>query len=146
MIERRGPKEKEAHAIDNPDAPREQSLRAFMDSYCEAWNREDLDAILNAYHVPSFTYKYGELHAFLSPESRRDYVASFIEENRAEGPATWQIVSFAVTDLGINSSLVTARWVFRRPDGSDVWDLVDSYNLCQFEGRWKVLVRTLHDR
>lgn len=131
--------------MDDTDELREQALRAFLERYCDAWNREDLDAILDAYHVPSFTYKYGALHAFLDAESRRDYIAGFIEENRREGPATWQILRFAVTGLGLNSSLVTARWVFRRPDGSDVWDFVDSYNLCRFEGRWKVVVRTLHD-
>ena len=131
--------------MDSPDAPREQALRTFMDSYCEAWNREDLDAILDAYHVPSFTYKYGTLHSFMDAESRRKYVAGFIEVNRQEGPATWEIASFAVIDLGRNCSLVTARWAFRRPDGSVVWDFVDSYHLCRFDGRWKFLVRTLHD-
>ena len=128
-----------------PDMPSEQALRAFLDSYCDAWNREDLGAILDAYHVPSFTYKYGALHAFLDAESRRAYVVDFIEENRREGPATWEILSFAATDLGLNSALVTTRWVFRRPDGSAVWDFVDSYNVCRFEGGWKFLVRTLHD-
>jgi hypothetical protein len=127
--------------VDSPDAPREHALRTFMDSYCEAWNREDLDA----YHAPSFTYKYGMLHAFVDAESRRKYVAGFIEVNRQEGPATWEIAGFAVIDLGRNSSLVTTRWAFRRPDGSVVWDFVDSYNLCRFDGRWKFLVRTLHD-
>lgn len=131
--------------MDSPDAPREHALRTFMDRYCEAWNREDLEAILGAYHVPSFTYKYGTLHAFMDAESRRKYVAGFIDENRQEGPATWEIASFAAIDLGRNSSLVTTRWAFRRPDGSVVWDFVDSYNLCRFDGRWKFLVRTLHD-
>jgi len=131
--------------VDSPAVPREHALRNFMDTYCEAWNREDLDAILDAYHVPSFTYKYGTLHAFMDAESRRKYVAGFIEVNRQEGPATWEIASFAVIDLGRNSSLVTARWAFRRPDGSVVWDFVDSYHLCRFDGRWKFLVRTLHD-
>jgi hypothetical protein len=55
-----------------------------MDSYCEAWNREDLQAILDAYHVPSFTYKYGTLHAFMDAESRRKYIAGFIEVNRQD--------------------------------------------------------------
>jgi len=67
--------------VDSPDAPREHALRTFMDR--EAWNREDLDAILDAYHVPSFTYKYGTLHAFMDAESRRNYVARL---HRGEPP------------------------------------------------------------
>jgi hypothetical protein len=57
------------------------------------WNRDDLDGILEAYHVPSFTHKDGMLHALLDAESRRDYVARFIEVNRKEGPATWEILT-----------------------------------------------------
>jgi uncharacterized protein DUF4440 len=132
-------------ATTDPDGDREDQLRTFIDRYCDAWNREDLGAILQAYHVPSFTYKYGTLHSFSDAESRRDYVAGFIAENRRVGPATWEMVSVAVTDLGRNSALVTARWVFRRPDGTVVWDFVDSYNLCRFDGQWRILVRTLHD-
>ena len=126
-------------------APYERIFRALMDSYCDAWNREDVDAILDVYQVPSFTYKEGKLHTFVDLDSRREYVADFIEVNRKEGPATWEIVSFAVTHLGRNGALITTRWVFRRPDSSVVWDFVDSYLLCRFEGGWKFLVRTLHD-
>jgi hypothetical protein len=89
--------------------------------------------------------KDGTLHVFPDAESRREYVAEFVEENRREGPATWEIVTFAATGLGRNSALVTARWVFRQPDDFVVWDFVDSYHLCWFDGRWEILVRTLHD-
>jgi hypothetical protein len=125
-------------------APGEDFFRAFMASYCDAWNREDLDAILDCYHLPCFIYKYGTLYALLDAETKRDYVAGFIEVNRAEGPATWEMLSFSLTDLGRDSALVTARWVFRRPDGSVIWDFVDSHHFCRLDGRWKFLDRTLH--
>jgi hypothetical protein len=64
--------------MESPEAPREHLLRALLDRYCDAWNRDDLDGILEAYNVPSFTYKEGMLHAFLDVESRRDYIARFI--------------------------------------------------------------------
>jgi len=100
---------------------------------------------LDAYNAPSFTYKYGTLHAFPDPQARRDYVIDFFEVNRKQGPATWEIVAFAVTGLGRNSALVAARWVFRPPDGSSVLVFVDSYHLCRFDGCWKIFVRRLHD-
>jgi hypothetical protein len=116
-----------------------------MDRYRDAWNREDLDAILDCYHQPSFTYKPGELLTFLDARSRRDYVADFIEVNRREGPAIWEIVDFSLVSLGRLSALVGTRWVFRRLDGSVVWDFTDSYLLCRLDDRWRFLVRTLHD-
>jgi Domain of unknown function (DUF4440) len=127
------------------DAPGEDFFRAYMDAYCEAWNRLDLDAILDTYHLPCFIYKDGTLYALLDEQTKRDYVAGFVELNRSVGPATWEMPTFSLARLGSNSALVTARWVFRRPDGTVIWDFVDSHHFCRFGGRWKFLDRTLHD-
>jgi hypothetical protein len=130
--------------IGSPDTLAEE-LRAYMTTYCEAWNREDLEAIINSYHLPCFIYKYGTLYALLDVASKRDYFAVFIEVNRNEGPATWEVLTFPPIQLGRNSALVTARWFFKRPDGSVIWDFVDSHHFCRLDGRWKFLDRTLHD-
>jgi hypothetical protein len=127
------------------DAPGADFFRAYMDAYCEAWNREDLEAILDTYHLPCFIYKSGTLYALLDAESKRDYFARFVEVNRNEGPARWEILTFSLMELGRSSALVTARWNFKRPDGSVIWDFVDSHHFCRFDGRWKFLDRTLHD-
>jgi hypothetical protein len=60
----------------------------------------------------------------LDAESKRDYFARFVEVNRNEGPARWEILTFSLMELGRSSALVTARWNFRRPDGSVIWDFV----------------------
>jgi hypothetical protein len=124
---------------------RDHMFRQFLNAYRDAWNNEDIDAILRAYHIPSFTYKDATLHVFPDAESRRKYVTDFVDLNRREGPATWEIVTFTMADLGLNSAIVTAGWVFRRPDDTVVWEFVDSYHLCRFDGTWEILVRTLHD-
>lgn len=137
---------READAMDGSlDRSGEDVFRAYMGTYCEAWNREDLDAIVETYHLPCFIYRSGTLHALLDAESKRNYFGGWIEVNRNEGPATWEMLTFSLTGLGRNSALVTARWVFRRPDGSLIWDFVDSHHFCRFDGRWKFLDRTLHD-
>jgi hypothetical protein len=64
------------------------------------------------------------------PEAPREKVLR-ARLDRKDGPATWEILTFTVTDLGRNSALVTARWAFRRPDRSVVWDFFDSYHLCR---------------
>jgi hypothetical protein len=127
------------------DAPGEAFFRAYMDAYCDAWNREDLDAIIDSYHLPCFIYKPGALYALLDAESKRKYFAGFVEVNRNEGPARWEMPTFSLIELGRSSALVTARWIFRRPDGTVVWDFVDSHHFCRLDGRWKFLDRTLHD-
>jgi hypothetical protein len=127
------------------EVPTEDFFRGFMNEYTEAWNREDLEASLDSYHTPRFLYADGTLNVFLDDQSLRKATVDWIEVNRKEGPASWEILSFSATTLGKNSALVTTRWVFRRPDGSRVWDFVDSHQLCRFDGRWKILARTLHD-
>jgi hypothetical protein len=125
--------------------PGDSFFRAYLDAYCDSWNREDLEAILDAYHLPCFIYKRGTLFALLEEGPKRDYFAEFVEVNRQEGPATWEIAGFSLVEQGRSSALVVARWLFRRPDGSVVWDFVDSHHVCRLDGRWKFLDRTLHD-
>lgn len=130
------------HAADTPD---DDFFESLMASYTDAWNREDLDAIGSYYHLPFFSYKDGELEVFADEDLSRADDQKWIGVNRREGPARWERLTSDVQRLGGNAALVTTRWAFRRPDGTLVWDFVDTFQLCRFEGRWLFLNRTLHD-
>jgi hypothetical protein len=125
--------------------PSDSFFESLMQSYTDAWNREDIDAIESYYHSPFFSYKDGALEFFPDAEHARSVDLGWIETNRREGPATWERLSSAFERLGRNSVLVTTHWVFRRPDGTSVWDFIDTFQLCRFGGRWEFLNRTLHD-
>jgi hypothetical protein len=43
------------------------------------------------------------------------------------------------------AAMVTVRWHCRRPDGSMLWDLLDSYLLAAEQGRWRILGDVVHD-
>ena len=131
-----------------PDTDAEASddfVETLMTGYTDAWNREDIDAIESYYHVPFFSYQDGDLRVYLDAESSGKADAAWIAVNRAEGPATWERLSTSLTRLGRNSVLATTHWVFRRPDGTAVWDFIDSFHLCRFGWQWKFLNRTVHD-
>jgi len=125
--------------------PADDFFEALMADYTDAWNREDIDAIEGYYHVPFFSYKDGALGVYLDAESSREANVAWIAVNRREGPARWERLSSSLTHLGRNSVLVTSHWVFGRPDGTLVWDFVDTFHLCRFDGQWKFLDRTVHD-
>jgi hypothetical protein len=125
--------------------PGEDYFESFMSDYTDAWNREDVDAIEAFYHYPFFSYKEGRLESYLDPDEGREIDRGWIETNRREGPATWERISSTFQRLGRNSVLVTTHWVFRRPDGTAVWDFVDTFQICRFGNRWEFLNRTLHD-
>ena len=123
----------------------DEFFESLMRRYTDAWNREDIDAIEGFYNSPFFSYKEGELEVYPDEDHAREVDRAWIETNRREGPATWERLSSSVQHLGQNSVLVTTRWVFRRLDGTAVWDFMDSFQLCRFGEDWKFLNRTLHD-
>ena len=41
--------------------------------------------------------------------------------------------------LGSDATLVTVRWIARRPDQSLLWDFLDSYLLALEDGQWRIL-------
>ena len=120
-------------------------FESLMQRYTDAWNREDVDAIESYYNDPFFSYKEGKLELYLDRDEWREIDLAWIEVNRREGPATWERVNSSFQHLGRNSVLVTTQWVFRRLDGTAVWDFVDSFQLCRFGDDWKFLNRTVHD-
>jgi uncharacterized protein DUF4440 len=123
----------------------DEFFEQLMSDYTDAWNREDIDAIEGFYHSTFFSYKDGALEVYADPSQGRDIDLEWIEENPRAGPARWERVSSTFQQLGRNAMLVTTHWVFRRPDGSAVWDFHDTFQLCRFDGSWKFLNRTLHD-
>jgi hypothetical protein len=126
-------------------SPDDDFFESLMAGYTDAWNREDIDAIEDYYHLPFFSYKDGALEVFADADIGRAADLEWIEVNRREGPARWERLTSEVRRLGRNAVLITTRWVFRRPDGTAVWDFVDTFQLCRFDGRWRFLNRTLHD-
>jgi hypothetical protein len=127
------------------DPPDEEFFESLMAGYADAWNREDIDAIESYYHLPFFSYKDGALEVFSDADLSRAAELQWIEVNRREGPARWERLNSEMQRLGRSAVLVTTHWAFRRPDGTSVWDFVDTFQLCRFEGRWLFLNRTLHD-
>jgi len=125
-----------------------------MAAYTAAWNAEDINAIEAFYHVPSISYggegdpagthRQGELHTWGDALTGREVDRGWIEVNRREGPATWVRLVSDITLMGQDSAQVTTRWVYRRPDGTDVWDFVDTHLLGRFGNEWQLFCRILH--
>jgi hypothetical protein len=124
-----------------PDDPREYVL-----AYLEAWNAGDADRVCDAYHIPSLIYAEGAVHANLDTESRRAWLAGYVESTRPELAAgtRWECPALDIVPLGPDAALATARWVFRRPDGSALEDYPDSYVMVRLEGRWVFLGDVVH--
>lgn len=124
-----------------PDAP-----EAYMTAYLDAWNEGDTDRVCDAYHVPALIFKDGAVQANLDTESRLAYLGAYLDSTRdelAQG-TRWECPSLEVVALGADSALATARWTFRRTDGTVLEDYPDSYLLVRIEGRWAFMADVIH--
>lgn len=104
----------------------------------------DLDLIVGAYATPCFVVKGGQVLRHQDEAAKRGYFADLLAGNRREGPHTWSIAELDARPLGRDAAMVTVRWVCRRPDGSTIWDFVDSYLVAFEQGRWRILGDVVH--
>ena len=124
-----------------PDEP-----AAFMAAYVEAWNEGDLERVVDAYQPVAPVYQGGQILAH-DAATRRTFLSDYLDSTRDELAAgtRWECPSLDVANLGANGVLATARWVFRRPDGSALEDYLDSYVLVRINGRWAIFADVIHD-
>jgi steroid delta-isomerase-like uncharacterized protein len=109
-----------------------ESLTEAIDRYNEAWNAQDLDAIL-AMHAPDMVFANHTAGETASGEEVRTHIASIF--------ASWPDLSFATRRLYVREGLVVQEWTatathtqtMRRgdievpPSGREIsWDGIDS--------------------
>ena len=108
------------------------------------WNTNDVDAIGNAYATPCFVVKAGQVLRHNDDAAKRRYFAELLASNNQEGPHTWSIGDLKLQRLGSDATLVTVRWIARRPDQSLLWDFLDSYLLALEDGQWRIWGDVVH--
>jgi ketosteroid isomerase-like protein len=119
-------------------------LTDFIASYAEAWNSRDLDRIVGAYATPCFVVKGGQVLRHRDEPAKRRYFGELLAGNQREGPHTWSVSDLDPRPLGRDAAMVTVRWVCHRPDGSVLWEFLDSYLLAADEGHWHILGDVVH--
>jgi ketosteroid isomerase-like protein len=120
-------------------------LRGFITQYGEAWNADDVDAIMNAYATPCFVVKGDRVLRHNDETAKRRYFTELLASNNQHGPHTWSIGDVKLQPLGRDAALATVRWIAQRPDKSVLWDFLDSYLLAVEEGQWRILGDVVHD-
>lgn len=123
-----------------PDEP-----QAYMAAYLDAWNEGDLERLLDAYHGPAPIFADGVVQAS-GAESRFTYLGAYLDSTRGELAlgTRWECPSLDIVPLGGDAFLATARWTFRRLDGSVLDDYPDSYLLVRIGDRCAFLADVIH--
>jgi hypothetical protein len=79
------------------------------------------------------------------PQGRESLFAEVEETYRARGFTHGDALSLRVEPLGSNSALATVQWAYRGACEELLWKSTFSYNLYWLDGRWKILIQTMHD-
>jgi steroid delta-isomerase-like uncharacterized protein len=79
----------------------EASLREAIDSYNDAWNAHDLDAIV-AMHAPDMVFENHTAGEAASGEAVRSHIGSIFE--------TWPDIEFTTRRLYVREGLVVQEW------------------------------------
>jgi Domain of unknown function (DUF4440) len=118
----------------------------YMAAYLDAWNEGDTDRVCDAYHVPALIHKNVSVQANLDPAARFTYLGTYLDSTRDElsKGSRWECRSLEIRDLGPDAVLATARWTFRRTDGTVLEDYPDSYLLVRVGGRWAFMADVVH--
>jgi hypothetical protein len=117
----------------------------FLGWYQRAWNDLDLDRILAAYATRCFVVKGGRVLHHRDDAAKARYFADLLDGNRRQGPHRWDLSDLEQRPLGRDGALVTVSWTCRRPDGSAIWEFLDSYLLAGERGRWWIVGDVVHE-
>lgn len=119
-------------------------LKAFFDTYREAFNRLDGAAVARLYAVPSgIASDRGYTHwpAF---EPIRDNMDALCALYREHGFAASHFDIAAFIPQGDDHAVADLAWTIERTDGQDAWCFHTTYNLVRRGRGWRVLLCTAY--
>jgi ketosteroid isomerase-like protein len=100
---------------DGPD-----ELRAAIEAYNDAWNRQDVDAIV-AFHAPDFVFHNWTANERVEGDAARDHIAAIFRSTPS--------LRFTGRRLYVRDNLVVSEWTARAERGGEVveWDGIDVF-------------------
>jgi len=120
-------------------------VRAFFETYQEAFDSIDGQRIAALYCIPAVTMRAdGSIHILQSRDELARFFQGVADTYQRDGYAGGRFEEFQVTPIGGRSALVTMEWVMLRRDGSLIRKWRQSYNLVRAGSAWQILVSTFH--
>lgn len=127
------------------DSALDDSIRAFLKQYTEAFEAIDGNRIAALYYMPTLTMRGdGSIHCLQSREELARFFQGVADSYFQDGYRGGSFENLQVTPIGGRSALATLDWEMRRADGSLIREWRQSYNLVRIAGGWQILVSTFH--
>jgi hypothetical protein len=120
-----------------------ESLSDFFERYLDAWNAPERLAAF--YAEPFIAARSGTTQLNETRLHTRRFFDDVLAKYRSRGFASARRLSLEAIPLGANSALATVGWAYEDRNGDTLWTWTFSYNLYVLDGRWQVVLQTLHD-
>jgi hypothetical protein len=121
-----------------------EDVASFIEAYGDAFGRGP-SAIAEFYAEPCVTAHAGVARVHATRADVESLFAEVEETDRARGFTHGDVLSLHVEPLGSHSALATVQWAYRGACEELLWTTTFSYNLYRLDGRWKILIQTMHD-
>ena len=121
-----------------------EDVREFFEAYGASFS-VDPRAIAEFYHEPCITIRMGATHLNVARRDTEELFAKALEAYRSKGFADGAILSLDSRPIGSNSAIATVRWVYKDTAGKPLWEWTFTYNLYRSDGKWRILLQTMHD-
>jgi len=120
------------------------SIRAFFESYREAFNRLDGEAVARLYAVPSGIVSDRGYTHWSSFEPIAENMLALCKLYGENGFASAAFEPVAFITQGEDLAVADVSWTIERTNGQEPWHFNTTYNLmCTAEG-WRVLLCTAY--
>ena len=127
------------------DSELTSDVRAFFESYQDAFDSIDGQRIAALYHIPTVTMRGdGSIHSLQSREELARFFQGVADNYQKDGYAGGRFDELQVSPIGGRSALATMDWQMLRRDGSLIREWRQSYNLVREGSGWQILVSTFH--
>jgi hypothetical protein len=128
-----------------PDQPQTSEISKFFSDYTRLFDARDGATIAMYYHAPSISMRAdASVHIFQTRRELQLFFQEVAEKYYAEGQRGSRYINLDVKPIGSKSVLATMDWQMLRGDGSTIRTWRQSYNLIRPDGRWQILVSTIH--
>jgi ketosteroid isomerase-like protein len=120
-------------------------LQAFFDSYREAFDRLDADAVARHYHVPSMLIDGDTCLIWTTEDQVLSNMRALTDHYRSDGFDHATFEARDVIQLHRDSAIVDISWVIDRAGAPAKRQFGTAYNLKRDEHGWRITVCTAYE-
>jgi hypothetical protein len=118
-------------------------VTAFFQRYAAAFDAGNAAAIAAFYHVPCLLIRSGSAVAFPSADALASNLRALVALYASQGYARARFAEPSTVFLDRDLALVTIAWTIELRDGG-TQSFRNTYELCELDGRWGIVVSTQH--